>query len=100
MRDDLDLLLEQELKDPDFKREWEALEPEFNIIRAMVAARKNSCLTQMQLAKKTGIDQADISRLETGNANPTISLLQRLAEGMDMQLKIEFVPKQQVAAKR
>ena len=99
MRDDFDRLLEEELKNPEFKKEWNALEPEFNIIEAMMAARKNSHLTQKELAKKTGINQADISKLENGNANPTLSLLQRLAEGMDMQLKLEFIPKQQMIVK-
>jgi len=99
MRDDFDRLLEEELKNPEFQKEWNALEPEFNIIQAMIDARKNSHLTQKELAQKTGIHQADISKLENGNANPTLSLLQRLAEGMDMQLKLEFIPKQQMVVK-
>lgn len=99
MRDDFERLLQQEMKNPEFQKEWNALEPEFNIIQAMIDARKKSHLTQKELAKKTGINQADISKLENGNANPTLSLLQRLAEGMDMQLKLEFVPKQQIATK-
>lgn len=99
MRDDFDRLLEQELKDPEFQKEWNVLEPEFNIIQAMIDARKNSHLTQKELAQKTGINQADISKLENGNANPTLSLLQRLAEGMDMQLKLEFIPKQEIVIK-
>lgn len=99
MRDDFDRLLEQELKDPEFQKEWNVLEPEFNIIQAMIDARKNSHLTQKELAQKTGINQADISKLENGNANPTLSLLQRLAEGMDMQLKLEFIPKQEIVVK-
>ena len=99
MRDDFDRLLEQELKNPEFQKEWNVLEPEFNIIQAMIDARKNSHLTQKELAQKTGINQADISKLENGNANPTLSLLQRLAEGMDMQLKLEFIPKQEIVIK-
>ena len=58
------------------------------------AARLNMGYTQKQLAEKTGIHQADISKLENGTRNPSINLLKRLAEGMDMMLKIEFVPKQ------
>lgn len=69
------------------------MEPEFSIVKAMVNACKTSKLTQTELAKRTGIAQADISKLENGNANPTLSLLKRLAEGMDMTLKLEFVPK-------
>lgn len=93
MRDDLDILRDELMKDPEFKREYETIAPEFNIIKAMIDARKQSHLTQSELAKKTGIAQADISKLENGNANPTLALLKRLAEGMDMTLKLEFVPK-------
>ncbi len=82
------------MKDLEFKKEYEALETEFNIIQAIIDARKANNLTQKQLAERTGIDQADISKLETGNSNPTLQLLERLAEGMNMVLKLEFVPKQ------
>ena len=50
-------------------------------------------MTQKELAEKTGINQADISKIETGNANPALSTLQRLAEGMGMVVRFEFVPK-------
>lgn len=85
--------LNQQLKNPEFKKEWDALEPEFNMIQAMIDARKNSNITQKELAERTGIDQSDISKIETGNANPSLSTLKRLAEGMDMILKLEFIPK-------
>jgi predicted transcriptional regulator len=94
MYDDFDRLLEEHMKDLEFKKEYEALETEFNIIQAIIDARKANNLTQKQLAERTGIDQADISKLETGNSNPTLQLLERLAEGMNMVLKLEFVPKQ------
>lgn len=86
-------LLNEQLKDPEFRAEYEALEPEFAIIQAIIDARKNSGLTQKQLSERTGITQADISKLETGNANPTLKMLQRLAAGMDMNVKLEFTPK-------
>jgi transcriptional regulator with XRE-family HTH domain len=50
-------------------------------------------MTQKELAQRTGIDQADISKIENGVANPALSTLKRLAEGMDMVLKLEFVSK-------
>lgn len=84
--------LSQKMKDPAFKAEYDALEPEFSIIQAMIDARKASGLTQKQLAEKTGIAQSDISKLESGNANPSLRTLRRLAEGMGMQIKLEFVP--------
>ena len=86
-----DSYLEKKLKDPEFKKEYDALEPEFAIIQAMINARKESGLTQKQLSERTGITQADISRLEHGNANPSLHTLQRLAAGMGMELHVEFV---------
>lgn len=86
-------LLAEQMKNPEFKKEYEALEPEFAIIQAMIDARKNTGLTQKQLAERTGINQADISRLENGNANPSIRTLKKLADGLGMKLKIEFIPK-------
>ena len=84
--------LNEQLKDPEFKKEYDALAPEFSIIQAIIDARKNSGMTQKDLAEKTGITQGDISRLENGSANPSLKTLQRLAEGMGMTLKLEFVP--------
>ena len=77
--------LNEQLQDPEIRTEYEALEPEFAIIQAMIDARKSSGLTQKQLSEKTGIAQADISKLETGSANPSLRTLQRLAAGMGMR---------------
>lgn len=85
--------LDEQLKDPAFQAEWEALEPERQIVRAIIEGRERRDLTQQQLAKITGIQQADISRLENGTGNPSLRTLKRLAAGMGMQLKLEFVPK-------
>lgn len=88
--------LEEQLKNPEFRKEYEAMQPEFDIIRAMVDARISQNLTQKELAERTGINQADISKLENGTRNPSINLLKRLAEGMGMVLKIEFIPKKEL----
>lgn len=84
--------LNEQLQNEEFKEEWEAIEPEFSIIQAMIDARKNAGMTQKELAEKTGIAQGDISKLESGSANPSLKTLQRLAAGMGMRLKLEFVP--------
>lgn len=89
----LNKVINEQLKDPEFKREYEKLQPEMDVIRAMVDARISQNLTQKQLSDRTGIDQADISKLENGTRNPTLNLLKRLADGMGMSLKIEFIPK-------
>ena len=91
-----DVFLAEQLEDEDFRQEYENLQPEFDVIRAMIEARISKNLTQKQLAERTGINQADISKLENGTRNPSIKLLKRLAEGMDMALKIEFVPKRNI----
>lgn len=84
------------MKNPEFVKEYEAIQPEMDIIRALIDARTSQNLTQKELAERTGINQADISKLENGTRNPSVRLLQRLAAGMDMNLKIEFIPKQKV----
>ena len=84
--------LNEQLQNKNFKKEYDALEAEFSIIQAILDARKASGLTQKDLADRTGIAQADISKLENGNANPSLKTLQRLADGMGMKLKLEFVP--------
>lgn len=86
----------QQMQDPELVREYKAIQPEMDVIRAIVNARTSQNLTQNELAKRTGINQADISKLENGTRNPSINLLKRLAEGMGMSLKIEFVPKQKI----
>ena len=85
--------LDKQLENPEFKKEWDDLEPEFDAIQAIIDARKRCIMTQKQLAERTGIDQSDISKIETGNGNPALSTLKRLAEGMGCVLKLEFVPK-------
>ena len=90
---DLQELTNELMQDPDFKKEYEALQPEMNITRAILDARIRAGMTQTELAEKSGISQADICRLEKGTRNPSIALLKRLAEAMDSTLRIEFVPK-------
>ena len=85
--------LNEQLKDETFKKEYEVLEPEYEIISSLIDARKLNNVTQKQLSEATGIAQSDISKIENGSANPTLKLLQRLAEGLNMSLKVEFVPK-------
>ena len=90
-------MLNEQLKDINFRKEYEDIQPEMDVIRAIVDARTAQNLTQKELSKKTGINQADISKLENGTRNPTVSLLKRLAEGMGMELRIQFVPKNNVS---
>ena len=84
--------LNEQLQTPEIKAEYDALEPEFANLQALIDARKSTGLTQKQLSERTGIAQADISKLESGNANPSLRTIQRIAAGMGMRVKIEFQP--------
>lgn len=84
---------EEQMQNKEFAKEYKEMQPELDIIKAIVEARTSQNLTQKELAERTGINQADISKLENGTRNPSVALLKRLAEGMDMALKIEFIPK-------
>ena len=87
-----DDFLNEQLNDVEIRSEYEALQPEHALIQAIIDARQESGITQKELAKRTGIAQGDISKLERGNVNPSIRTLQRLARGMGKVLKIEFIP--------
>ena len=84
--------LKEELKDDEFKAEYDALEPEFQLIKAMIKAREEQKISQRQLSERTGIAQADISRIETGDGNPTLRTLQKIAGGLGMRLELIFTP--------
>ena len=83
--------LNAQLTDPGLNAEYNSIEPEFAVVQALIDVRKKKGITQQQLAHLSGIAQGDISKIENGNANPSIKTLQRLAAAMDKKLKIEFV---------
>ena len=83
--------LAQQMEDPAFAAEYEAQRPEYEAIRAVIAARLACNMTQKELAEKTGIRQSNIIRIENGSASPTIDTLARIAAGLGKQLKIDFV---------
>lgn len=94
---DLQELTNELMEDEEFRKEYEAIQPEVNITRAILDARINAGMTQNELSKKSGISQADICRLEKGIRNPSLALLKRLAQAMDSTLHIEFIPNQKKA---
>lgn len=88
---DFQKYLDQQMKDPEFVAEYEAQRPEYEAIRAVIAARIESHMTQKELAEKTGIRQSNISRIENGSNSPTVETLARIAAGLGKQLKIDFI---------
>ncbi|MCX6816326.1 MAG: helix-turn-helix transcriptional regulator [Candidatus Beckwithbacteria bacterium] len=85
-------VLQEDLKNPEFRREYEKLQPEFTVIRAMIEARMKKGITQRKLAAKLKTKQSVISRLETGRGNPSVHFLQKLAAAFDSVLEINFRP--------
>lgn len=88
--------MDEQLKNDEFRKEWENSQPELDVMRAIVEARTSQNLTQKELSERTGINQTDISKLENGTRNPSLKLLKRLADGMDMMLELKFIPKSKV----
>lgn len=89
--DDFKKFLTSQLENPEFKKEWDKLEPEYQIMSAMIKARNETGITQQQLSKLTGINQSNLSRIENGNGNPSLSTLQRIASAFGKKLSISFV---------
>ena len=88
---DLDELLEENLKDPEFKEAWEETEIEYQIKSMLIAARLENNLSQKQLSEKSGIRQSNISRIEKGVCMPTIPTLCEIAKSYGKKIKIEMV---------
>lgn len=78
------------LKDKEIKTQYEALAPEFAVIKALIRKRLETGVTQATLAKKMGTQQSAISRLEAGRVSPTISFLQKLAVALGTRLEFSF----------
>ena len=85
---------EKRMKEPEFEQAYNEIQPEMNVIRALIDARISQNMTQKELSEKTGIAQTEISKLENGTRNPSIKLLQRLADGLGMVLNVTFTPKE------
>ncbi len=78
------------MKDPKFKKAYDALEPEYAIIRALIKARIEKKMSQKDLARKLGTKQSAISRLESGTYNPTLSFLKKLSTALGGKLEIKI----------
>lgn len=80
--------LKEQLKNPEFKKEFDRLEPEFALIRLLIETRIKKGITQKELAKKMGTKQSAISRFEAGGSNPTLEFMQKLADGLGKTLNV------------
>ena len=88
--DDFNKLLNEELKNPEFRQEWEKLELRYIIVKQLIKLRNSYNLSQSELAKKIGTTQAVISRIENGSVNVGIDMIERIAKSFNKQIKITF----------
>ena len=85
------------LKDPEFRKEYEALEPEYKLASALIRLRLAKGLTQEQLAKLLNTKQESIARLESGGSLPSLSTVRKVADALDAEVEINLRPKHQSA---
>lgn len=76
------------LSDPEVKKEYDALEDEFALIESLISARLAKKMTQSELAKRVGMKQTAIARLEGGESNPTYSTLSKIAKVLDKKVAL------------
>lgn len=81
------------MKNPKYRYEYEKLAPEFEIARAIIDARIKRKISQEELARRMGTGQAVISRLEGANAKPSLSLIHRLADALELKFELKFTPR-------
>ena len=78
------------LRDPEFKKAYDALEPKYALICAMLDARGKKGMTQAEIAKRAGTTQSAIARFESGRSNPTLDLAVRLSHALGAKLEIRL----------
>ena len=83
----------QLMKDPEFRKEYESLEPEYKLAAALIRLRLAKGLTQAQLASLLNTKQESIARLESGSSLPSLSTVRRVADALDAELEINLRPK-------
>ena len=80
------------LKEPKYRKSYDALAAEFDLARAIISARVGAGLTQEQLARRMHTTQSVIARLEGGRTRPSTKTLERLAAATGTRLRIAFEP--------
>ena len=82
--------LRAEMRNPEFKKAYDALEPKYALISAMLDARNKKGMTQAEIAKRAGTTQSAIARFESGRTNPTLEFATRLSSALGARLEIRL----------
>ena len=77
--------------DPEYTREYDALEEEFALIEAMLGARQQAGFTQAQVAERMGVKQPVVAKIEGDKSNVSFNTLKRYAQATGCKIKVEFV---------
>lgn len=85
--------LNEQLKNPEFRAEYDALEGEFALIRQLIDLRIKRGLSQRQLAKRAEMQQPTVARLEGGHT-ASLKTLRRVAEALDARVEVRLVPRE------
>jgi ribosome-binding protein aMBF1 (putative translation factor) len=88
---DYDEMLKEDLKNPEFRKEYDALEEEFEVAKQVIDLRLKNGLTQKELAEKVNTSQSCIARLESGTyQNLSLSFLRRVGNALGVQPHVKF----------
>ena len=79
------------LENPEVVKESEKLEPEFQALRKLILLRRRNKITQQDLAEKINMRQSHIARLESGEITPTLKILKRYADGLNLVITFNIV---------
>lgn len=82
--------LKEELRDPKFRKVWEASEADYQIARQMIKARLEKKISQRELAKRAKTTQARICELEGQNANPSLATLKRISSALGIKFQLSI----------
>ena len=87
----INALHEEWMEDPKYREQYEGLEEEFSIARALISARAHAKLTQSEVAKRMKTTQSVVARLESGAGNPSVETLRRYAMATGSRLRIDLL---------
>ncbi len=79
------------MENDEFQKEYERLKPRYEVVSQIIEARTKMKMTQAQLAKKIGTQKSNISRLESGNYNPSLDMLVKIANALGKEIKINLI---------
>ena|SRR3989344_988912 len=82
--------LRAEMLNPKFRKAYDALQPKYDIIRAILDARNKKGMTQADIARRAGTTQSAIARFESGRSNPTLDFASRLSSAVGAKLEIRL----------